>query len=102
MIADPAVQKRVEVLFREATQMLDAIRSLSSASSVDPLTDPATLTRAVTSGILDAPQLLNNKFGRGLVKTRIVNGASLSVDNESRVIPEDKRIKNLLMMEVQK
>jgi methylmalonyl-CoA mutase cobalamin-binding subunit len=99
MTADPAIQKRVRDLVEEATQMLDAIRSLS-ASSADPLVDPATLTLAVTSGILDAPQLLNNKFGRGLVKTRIVNGANLSVDKEGRTISENERINTLLNMEV--
>ena len=32
----------------------------------DPLTDPATLARAVTLGILDAPQLRNNPFAHGV------------------------------------
>jgi hypothetical protein len=74
--------------------MMDAIRALS-ASSADPLTDPVILTRAVTSGILDAPQLLNNKFGRGLVKTRIVHGASVCVNGNGDPISESKRIKAL-------
>ncbi len=98
MTADPMVRKRVTKLVSEANKMLDAIRKLS-ASSADPLTDPAVLTRAVTSGILDAPQLLNNKFGRGLVKTRIVNGASVSVDENGKSISESARIKSLVQME---
>ena len=32
------------------------------------------------SGILDAPQLRNNPFGRGAVVTRIVGGACVAVD----------------------
>ena len=46
----------------------------------DPWADPATLAKAVTLGLLDAPQLRNNKFGRGQVRTRIINGASVAVD----------------------
>jgi len=95
MTADPRIQKRVKQLVTEANKMLDTIRSLSASSS-DPLIDPATLTLAVTSGILDAPQLLNNKFGRGLVKTRIVNGSSVSVDDDGNPIAESKRLKSLL------
>ena len=101
MTADPAIRQRVKDLKAEANQILDAIRGLSASSS-DPLTDPATLTRAVTSGILDAPQLLNNKFGRGLVKTRIVNGASVCVDESSKPISEGSRIEMLTQKEAPK
>ena len=94
MTADPKIQKRVKQLVTEASKMLDAIRSLSTSSS-DPLTEPTTLTLAVTSGILDAPQLLNNKFGRGRVKTRIVNGASVCVDRNGKPLSESKRIARL-------
>jgi methylmalonyl-CoA mutase cobalamin-binding subunit len=94
MTSDPAVRRRVTQLITEANKMLDAIRALSASSS-DPLTDPVTLTRAVTSGVLDAPQLLNNKFGRGLVRTRIVNGASVCVDENGKPVSESNRIKTL-------
>ncbi len=50
--------------------------------ALDAFTDPATLERAVTSGILDAPQLKNNPYGRGAVVTRIVGGACLAVDRD--------------------
>lgn len=95
MTADPAIKKRVTKLVSDANKMLDAIRNLSASSS-DPLTDPATLTRAVTSGIMDAPQLLNNKFGRGLVKTRILDGASVCVDEAGNTLSESKRIAKAL------
>ena len=39
--------------------------------------------RAVTSGILDAPQLKNNPYGRGEVATRIIGGACLAVDEQA-------------------
>jgi len=94
MTTDPAIKKRAAQLVLDANKMLDAIRRLSKSSS-DPFTDPEVLTRTVTSGILDAPHLLNNKFGRGLVKTRIVNGASVCVDHQGKSISEDKRIRSL-------
>jgi hypothetical protein len=75
MTADPRVQARKAQLAAEATAMLDRIRELAPAHVPDPLTDPATLARSVTTGILDAPQLKNNPFGRGQVKTCIVDGA---------------------------
>ena len=94
MTADPKIQARTKQLVKEANKMLNAIRALSASSS-DPLIDPVILTRAVTSGILDAPQLLNNKFGRGQVRTRIVDGASVCVDAKGKPISESRRIKVL-------
>jgi hypothetical protein len=44
---------------------------------------------------MDAPQLRNNKFGRGEVRTRIVNGASVAVDKKGKPISERKRIAQL-------
>jgi methylmalonyl-CoA mutase cobalamin-binding subunit len=95
MTADPLIQKRRKELAAEARAILDAIRSLAGPEAVDPFTDAATLTRAVTSGILDAPQLLNNKFGRGAVKTRVVNGACVSVDGNGKPISEARRLEAL-------
>jgi methylmalonyl-CoA mutase cobalamin-binding subunit len=77
LTADPKVQSRANQLVEETSQLLEKIRALGD--SADPLTDPATLTRAVTSGLLDAPQLRNNKFALGRVKTRIVNGACVEI-----------------------
>jgi methylmalonyl-CoA mutase cobalamin-binding subunit len=79
MSADPKVQARVEQLVEETTQLLNQIRA-QAYSADDPLTDPVSLTGAVTSGLLDAPQLRNNKFALGKVKTRIVNGACMEID----------------------
>jgi methylmalonyl-CoA mutase cobalamin-binding subunit len=95
MTADPTIQKRSAELAIEATTILDAIRLLAKPGVADPFTDPVTLACAVTSGILDAPHLVNNKFGRGEVRTRIVNGACVSVDKKGNPISESKRISRL-------
>jgi len=105
MTADPAVAARRAELVRAAGAILDAVRSLgavpprvgSREGGADPLTDPAVLARAVTSGILDAPQLRNNPFGRGRIRTRITPaGACVAVDSEGRPLPEDVRLAFIL------
>ncbi len=81
MTADPAVQQRKEELARGAQTMLNAIRALAEPEVSDPFTDPPTLARAVTLGILDAPHLRHNPFARGQVVTRIDSrGACVSAD----------------------
>ncbi len=63
---DPRVQARKDKLVSEARITLQAIRELASPGVEEPWCDPATLAAAVTTGILDAPQLKNNPFGRGM------------------------------------
>lgn len=93
--ADQKVQARKEDLVREAKLTLDAITSLAEASVADPWTDPSILETAVTSGILDAPQLKNNSFGRGLIRTRIVNGMCLAVDADGHPLSENARLSEI-------
>jgi len=96
MTADKAITKRRKELVKEATLLLEAISSLARPEVADPFTDASTLTRAVTSGLMDAPQLRNNKFGRGIVRTSIVNGASVAVDPKGKPVTEDKRLQPLI------
>jgi hypothetical protein len=96
MTADPALTKRRKQLMKEAHLLLEAISSLASPEVDDPLTDAATLARAVTCGLMDAPQLRNNKFGRGEVRTRIVNGANVAADARGKIITEQKRLSKLV------
>jgi hypothetical protein len=95
MTADKAITKRRKELVREARLLLDAISRLAGPEAGDPLTDAVTLARAVISGLMDAPQLRNNKFGRGQVKTGIVDGASVAVNSKGRPIKEQNRISAL-------
>jgi len=81
MTADPTVQARKEELIREAKTMLTQIAALAGDGVDDPLTDPATLAQAVTTGLLDAPHLKNNPFAHGAVVTRIdKRGACVAVE----------------------
>ena len=97
MTADMNVQERKEELITEAEITLEAIRNLAGPGITEPLIDPATLARAVTAGILDAPQLKNNPFGRGRTATRIdTRGACVAIDPQAgRPLAEDERISRL-------
>lgn len=92
MIRSPEVQTRKEVLIHEARITLQAVRNLAGQGMEDPLADAATLARAVTEGILDAPQLLNNRFAKGVIRTRVVNGACEVVDSAGKIISEKERL----------
>jgi methylmalonyl-CoA mutase cobalamin-binding subunit len=95
MTSDPAVQARVSSLIREAKLTLNAIRALAAPDIPDPLTDPAALARAVTTGVLDAPHLKNNPCARGEIHTRIIDGACLAVDASGTPISETQRLQQI-------
>ncbi len=104
MLEAGRVQERAAELVAEARLTLDAIRRLAGQGVQDPLVDPATLCAAVTSGILDAPHLRNNRFGRGAVQTRIDRrGACVAVlPGGERLLPEVERLKALTDLEEDK
>jgi hypothetical protein len=78
------VQARKRSLLAEASVLLGAIRHLGIKNVDDPWADAATLARSVTTGILDAPQLKNNKFAGGQIRTSIIDGACIVVDENNR------------------
>ena len=96
MAADPAIQSRVDHLVSEARVTLQAIQHLGADTCQDPWVDAANLAASVRTGILDAPQLVNNRFARGQVKTRIVNGACVAVDPAGNPIGEAQRLREFL------
>jgi hypothetical protein len=92
MTADPRVRERTAELVRQARVTLDALDALAGPEVDDPLSDPAVLTRAVTSGLMDAPHLRNNRFALGRVLTRIDRrGACIAVDEAGNELPEERR-----------
>ena len=93
MTADPQVQARENELVTEASNSpwKPSDRWQHPAWTI-PGPIAATLAAAVTSGILDAPQLNNNRFGRGSIRTRIVNGMCLAVDTDGHPLSEENRL----------
>jgi methylmalonyl-CoA mutase cobalamin-binding subunit len=92
---DPRLRERKEELVAEARLTLEAILALTGPQVDDPWAEAGTLARAVTTGVLDAPQLRNNPFGRGEVCTQIVDGKCLAVDGEGRPLSEKERLAGL-------
>jgi hypothetical protein len=97
LTADRAVQQRRAELVDEARVTLAAIHALADRGVPDPLIDPATLARAVTSGVLDAPHLQNNPFARGQIVTRMDGrSACVAVDpSTGQVLNEEERLARL-------
>lgn len=92
LLSDPNIQQRKDELIAESSVTLSAIRSLANSSTTDPLTDPNILAKAVQLGILDAPHLRNNRFARGQITVRTINGACMAVDSQGMPITEKQRI----------
>jgi len=90
MTSDPAVQARKVQLIEETHLLIDAIRRLG-ADSDDPLSDPGVLAQAVAVGLMDAPQLVNNAYARGQVRTRSLGGAIQAVDAAGSELGEAQR-----------
>lgn len=97
LTADPEVGARVAELVKQARVTLEAMRAIAPASVSDPWTDPATLAKSVSLGILDAPQLRSNDFARGKIVTSFdERGASIAVDKAGKMISESERLKQHL------
>ena len=92
MTADPEVQRRKDELVEETMVVIEAIRQLGAGKVEDPLFDPAILAYAVKIGLLDAPQLKNNPYVPGQVRTRAINGAIVAVDEGGNPLTERERI----------
>ncbi len=93
---DKEVLNRKNELVREAKVLIAAIRLLGDDSSKDPLLDPITYVRAVKKGVLDAPHLRNNPIAKGLLRTKMIDGACLAIDPSSGVpIDEATRLRQL-------
>ena len=98
MTQDDRIQTRVTEITQKAAAILEAIRDLAPAGIADPLVAAITLTQAVQTGILDAPQLKNNPFGRGQIVSRIDHrGACIAIDpTTGKPISEHNRIAILM------
>ncbi|HEX3049132.1 MAG TPA: hypothetical protein VHP83_00640, partial [Aggregatilineaceae bacterium] len=95
MTHDPVVQQRKQQLLTETHVLLAAIRGLGEDAQ-DPFSDPVVLARAVALGLLDAPQLGNNAYAPGRVRTRSLDGAVHAVDRQGHALDEQARIASAL------
>lgn len=94
-----SVQERKEQLIEDASLIINSIKLLNKDVE-DPLSDPATLAKAVKVGILDAPHLRGNPAAKGELNTRMVSGALYPYDNkEKRVLSEEERLRRIFESE---
>ncbi|NDJ77104.1 MAG: methionine synthase [Chloroflexi bacterium] len=100
MTTDPAVQRRKHDLIAETHHLIEAIRALGP-DVPDPLVSPRVLAQAVALGLLDAPQLINNAYAPGRVRTRSIGGAMQAVDAQGQPLGEVARIAAVLALEEQ-
>lgn len=96
LTADQEIRDRVTELVEQAQVTLEAIKSITSESGVDPWTDPETLSESVSLGIMDAPQLRNNDFARGEIITRVDDrGACVVMTETGKILTEQERLKGI-------
>jgi methylmalonyl-CoA mutase cobalamin-binding subunit len=88
---DPKVVARRDILLAEARLLVEAIKSLGEGA--DSLTDPIVIAQAIRIGLLDAPNLKGNRYARGSVVTKLIDGACLAVDERGDIVSEKERIK---------
>jgi len=84
--SDKKIIERKKQLITEAKCLISKIKEIGD------LTNPDTLVKTVTSGIFDAEHLKGNKYTKGLIKTKIVNGACYIVDDDDKIISEMMRL----------
>jgi methylmalonyl-CoA mutase cobalamin-binding subunit len=93
---DQRIQARKKELIRDARNIVTALM-LTGHEKADPLTDPATIAKAIRNGILDAPHFRGNPFLNGSITTGLVNGAWDAIDPGSgEVLAEEKRLAAIL------
>ena len=90
---DPEIVARVEILNNEAMEIVEAIKALGRSG--ESLLDPRVLFEAVKVGILDAPALRGMSVARGAIRTRVVKGTWVVVDEMGKVVSERKRREGL-------
>jgi methylmalonyl-CoA mutase cobalamin-binding subunit len=96
---DERILKRKEELVKQAHWILNLVPLLAKKSFEleNPFINHNVLARLVKYGIFDAPHLKNNKFAKGQINMKIINGACYSWDEiQQKQIHEIERIKNII------
>jgi hypothetical protein len=92
--SDPEIIAYKEELLEEAQIFIDTIINYGKTLGYeDPLLSPKFLALIVKKGILDAPQLRGNEAAQGLIKTRIIKGKTIVVNQYNSQITEIERLK---------
>ena len=97
MTLDPVILKRKRELRSESNILLEAIKKIADNDVPDPWINPETLVKSVEMGLVDAPQLQGNRYAKGEIATRIINGACYAVNPKTNeILSEKERISHIL------
>ena len=98
MKLDENVRLRKEELVKDAELILDKIKMLDKEKRYkDPLISPAIISRAIKTGVLDAPHLCGVKAAKGTIRTMFVNGKNITVDENNKPVTEEERLNSIII-----
>jgi hypothetical protein len=90
------VQRQKTKLLEEAGILIRVICSLGDGK-LSALTDPVVLEKAITTGILDAPDLQGSDIAKGSIATAIVAGACVAIDQKTgKPLSENERLARIV------
>ena len=93
---DSRVEERKNELIEDSKLIIEKINELDTDGEFeDPLSSPEILTRAVKTGILDAPHLCGVEAARGKVMTMFIGGKNIAVDHKLNPLKEKERLDGL-------
>lgn len=98
-ILDKDIEKRKEELIQQAKWIINLVPCLAkhSEEKVNPWINYNVLNRLVKYGIFDAPHLKNNEYAAGKIKTKMIDGACYSWDENRQIkLDEIERIKDII------
>ncbi len=97
MTLDPKIKGRKEELIDEAKTLLEAFDEIAPPRVDDPLSDVATIAKAIRIGLLDAPHLAGNPYAKGVLITKEINGTYYAFDpTVNQIISEKERVNKIL------
>lgn len=96
MKTDKMVKERKAELIADAKLIIDKIKMLGRDKKIkDPLISPAVISKAIRSGVLDAPHLFGVRAAKGTIRTMFLNGKCVAVDEKCRPISEKDRLSRI-------
>ena len=91
--ADSEILKRKEELIEEAKLLINFIENLADSKNIrNPYSNAEFLAFLVESGLFDAPQLVGSKIAKGKLKTAIIEGKCVMINEDNEILSESCRL----------